>query len=289
MKEFALSSFSDNTVFPFHIMYDRHEDTFPIHRHLDFSELVVVMNGTATHIVDNERFTVKKGDVFVIGKETSHGFTDASAFEICNIMFRSESTFLADMDIKKSPGFHSLFVIEPYLTTVHGFSNRLTLSPDDYLQVYELLKTMNDEYNSDRDGRITMLRSYFSMLTVILSRLNNTESDDARRNIINVANTAAFIERHYTERLTLDELAEMSHYSARHFVRIFTETYHTTPQKYIISLRLKYACNLLRDTELSIEDTALRSGFSDGNYFSRIFKQHIGVTPKQYRKQQREI
>ncbi len=283
MKEFYLDFFTKNENFPFHIMYDKHELSFPIHRHMDFSELVIVMSGTATHIVDNEMFPIKQGDVFVIGKETLHGYTNAVDFKICNIMFRFESFLSADYDIKKAPGFHTLFVLEPYLATIHGFANRLTLTPDDYIKVYDIIHAMMNEYSSDSDGRVTILQSYFMLLTVMLSRLCDIQGEENRRDIINVANTAAYIERHYTEKFTLDELAQMSHYSSRHFVRIFTETYHTTPQKYILSLRLRHACTMLRDSGMSVEDIALQSGFSDGNYFSRIFKKYMNMSPKQYR------
>ncbi|MBQ8781581.1 MAG: AraC family transcriptional regulator [Oscillospiraceae bacterium] len=287
MKDFTLSDFTDNSTFPFHIQYDRHEKSFPIHRHLDFTELVVVMNGSASHIVNNEPYPVRKGDVFVVGRDVSHGFTDASGLEICNIMFRPENAFSENSDIRSMPGFRSLFIITPGHAAIHGYINRLSLAPEDYHRVFELIRTITGEYESSRDGRESMLNSCFTMLAVTLSRLNDPSSDEAKRNIINVANTAAYIERHYTEKLSLEELAEMSHYSARHFVRIFKETYNTTPQKYITSLRLKHACALLRETELSIEDAALQSGFGDGNYFSRIFRSSMGVSPKQYRKNHR--
>ena len=284
MKDFTLSDFTESSTFPFHIQYDRHEKSFPIHRHLDFTELVVVMNGSASHIVNSEIYPVRKGDVFVVGRDVSHGFTDASGFEICNIMFRPENVFSGSEDLKASAGYQSLFIIRQGLHASQGYINRLTLAPEDYHRVFELIRSIDSEYGNHREGRESMLRSCFTMLAVILSRLNDPSSDEAKRNIINVANTAAYIERHYTEKLTLEELAEMSHYSSRHFVRIFKETYNTTPQKYIAQLRLKYACTLLRETEISIEYTALQSGFGDGNYFSRIFRSHMGVSPKQYRK-----
>ena len=287
MKDFTLSDFTESSTFPFHIQYDRHEKTFPIHRHLDFTELVVVMNGSASHIVNNDVYPVQKGDVFVVGRDVSHGFTDAAGFEICNIMFRPENAFSGNDDLKETPGYKSLFIVKPNITAAHGYINRLTLAPEDYHRVFELIRSIDSEYSSMREGRESMLRSCFTMLAVILSRLNDPSSEDAKKNIINVANTAAYIERHYTEKLTLEELAEMSHYSSRHFVRIFKETYNTTPQKYIAQLRLIYACTLLRETELSIEDTALQSGFGDGNYFSRIFRSNMGVSPKQYRKNNR--
>ena len=63
MNNMWLNYFTKDDSFPFFIQYGGHEDTMFIHGHEDFSELVVVMDGTAEHIVENERFRIKKGDV----------------------------------------------------------------------------------------------------------------------------------------------------------------------------------------------------------------------------------
>ncbi len=281
MKEFNLALFALDDNFPFHIMFDKHEDTFPMHRHIDFHELVIVTSGTATHIIDGEMYSLKKGDVFVVGTSAVHGYVHAEDFNMCNIMFRMDSFFKPGSDITKLPSFHALFA--PYLTSIQGFSNRFTLSPGDYIRIYGLIHNIMNEYNSAAEGRRELLRSYFMQLAVTLIRLYGRENSENPKHIMNAAAAAAYIEHHYTEKITVTELAKMSHYSPRHFMRIFSDSYHTTPQKYILSLRLRHACMLLRETDLSIEDTALQSGFGDGNYFSRIFRQHFGITPREYR------
>lgn len=284
MQNLHLNHFAADEKFPFHIMSERHEESVPMHRHLDFHELVIVTGGTATHIVDNEIFSIKKGDVFVIDNGISHGCTDVSDFETCSIMFRFDSFFPDDEDIKASPFFRALFIPDPYTSPARGFSNRFSLAPDDYIKVYGMLLTIMNEYSGGGDGRQTMLRSHFLTLAVTLSRFLGSAAEEGPRKLMSVASTAAYIERHYTEKITLEELAGMSHYSPRHFVRIFEEAYRVTPQKYILSLRLRHACILLRETDISVEDTALQSGFGDGNYFSRVFRRHIGVTPREYRR-----
>ncbi|WP_443663120.1 AraC family transcriptional regulator [Clostridium sp.] len=57
------------------------------------------------------------------------------------------------------------------------------------------------------------------------------------------------MENHYTQELSINELAEISHYSSRHFARLFTETYHTTPLNYILSLRINLPVAYLRKIE----------------------------------------
>ena len=120
----------------------------------------------------------------------------------------------------------------------------------------------------------------------MISRLYNFDNNSEKIDIINIAKSISYIESHYIEDISIDVLAEISHYSLRHFTRIFSETYHTTPLNYILSLRINRACSLLKESRLSILDIAFQCGFSDNNYFSRIFKKRNGLTPKQFRASQ---
>ena len=69
---------------------------------------------------------------------------------------------------------------------------------------------------------------------------------------------------------------------ARHFRRVFREATGTTPQDYLVKLRLGRAMRELRGSDASITDVALASGFSDGNYFSYTFSKQTGLSPSQY-------
>ncbi|MEP3932587.1 helix-turn-helix transcriptional regulator, partial [Rhodopirellula bahusiensis] len=59
------------------------------------------------------------------------------------------------------------------------------------------------------------------------------------------------------------------------------------PIKYLIQVRIQEASRLLRSTDRSITDIAFDVGFSDSNYFSRQFRTHLGLSPREYRKQMR--
>lgn len=278
-----LSFFTNDESFPLFIQYGYHNENLFIHTHQDFSELVIVMNGSANHIVDDEKFHIKKGDVFVISNDTAHGYEDTEDFVICNIMYRSENLLSTDYDIKKNAGFHALFVLEPYFTKERNFKSRLILKPKDFEKIHTLIDIMLSEHQTKTDGWHTFLQANFMTLVVMLSRLYSFGDSSEKMDIINIAKSVSYIESHYTEDISIDELAEISHYSPRHFTRIFTETYHTTPLNYILSLRINRAYSLLKENRLPISDIALQCGFGDNNYFSRIFKKRTGLTPKQFR------
>ncbi|MEK4251304.1 helix-turn-helix transcriptional regulator [Paenibacillus sp. FSL W7-1287] len=92
------------------------------------------------------------------------------------------------------------------------------------------------------------------------------------------------MEDHYLEPITLEHIAHHSDISIRHLNRIFRKYYQTTPNFYLLHLRLEHACMLLKNTHLAITEVSYNSGFNDSNYFTRAFRKKYGMTPKIYRK-----
>lgn len=281
-ESMKLCYFTPDESFPFHIQYGHHDEEMFMHSHEDFSELVIVLNGSSVHIVGDERFEVKKGDVFVMNSGTVHGYEEPKDFRICNIMFRTETFISENYDIRRIAGFHSLFLLEPTYNSKNGFKSRLRLLPSDFADIEQLIKAAVREYTGDSEGRKTMVRSYFLQLAVQLSRLYGTTV--CHKEIEGISNAAAYMETHFTENISISELLNVSHYSQRHFIRLFSATYQTTPQQYLLGIRIRHACSLLREKTFSITEIATRCGFNDSNYFCRIFKKNMGTTPSAYRR-----
>lgn len=275
-----LSFFTNDESFPLFIQFGRHDIPLFVHGHEDFFELVTVLDGSAEHIVDGERSAISKGDVFVIGNGISHGFDSPEDLRICNIMYRPEMLFPGDSDIRQLPGFHALFLLEPYLSSTQHFQSRLRLTPAELARVLPIINAAEQEYTSDHPGRKTMVLSLVRQLAVLLSRLYDCPAKP--REIAGIADAAAFLEAHFNENISVSDAAERSHYSQRHFIRLFTSVYGVTPQKYLLNVRLRHASALLRDSSLSVTETALRCGFSDSNYFSRIFRKYTGSSPSDF-------
>ncbi|HWT75369.1 MAG TPA: helix-turn-helix domain-containing protein [Mobilitalea sp.] len=285
METMYLRYFTEDVSYPFYIQYGFHDNDVFMHTHADFSELVIVLNGTAMHKVDNESYFIKKGDVFVISNNTAHGYVNTNDFRICNIMYHPENLLSSDYDIRKLAGFHALFVIEPYLTMERSFQSRLKLQLADFEQVSGIISSMVHEYDKKTDGWKTMLNAHFMMLVVLLSRTYSLPASNDKSDVINIAKSVSYMENNYTEDIAIEKLAAQSNISTRHFTRIFHATYQTTPGNYLLLLRMEHACRLLKNTSYSISEIAFQSGFNDSNYFSRQFRQHFNISPKVYRNQ----
>ena len=88
----------------------------------------------------------------------------------------------------------------------------------------------------------------------------------------------------YTRPLTLNELAGVAGLAPNYFLRMFHALFGQTPHQYLTSLRLERACHLLRSTEKPITEICYAVGYSSPGSFSTLFRQHIGLSPRQYRK-----
>lgn len=283
MISFQLDNFTSDENYPFFIQYGRHDTDLYMHSHADYTELVIVISGTAIHKVDTESYFIKKGDVFVISNDTTHGYENTNDFRICNIMYQPEKLQSFHSDIRKLLGFHALFMIEPYFTKEHSFQSRLQLKFADFEQVNSILSCMNQEYEQKADGWKPMIDAQFMTLVVFLSRAYSTPDANVKSNILNIAKSVSYIENNYTDTISLEQLALQSNLSVRHFTRIFRATYQTTPSNYILLLRLQHAYLLLKNTKHSISEIAFQSGFNNSNYFTRQFRKNYHMTPKEYR------
>lgn len=100
-------------------------------------------------------------------------------------------------------------------------------------------------------------------------------------------NILDYINKHYSENLQLKELASKFYLNASYCCELFKKTTGKKFSEYLIDLRLKKACELLLDTDLTIQEISILTGYSDYYYFNRGFKKNFGVTPAQYKKSKR--
>ena len=84
--------------------------------------------------------------------------------------------------------------------------------------------------------------------------------------------------------ITLEELAAASNMCDSYFQRLFKEKYGVSPKKYIIQLKINHACDMLRLGRYTVTQIAELSGFSDVYFFSRQFKEYVGIAPTQFAK-----
>lgn len=110
---------------------------------------------------------------------------------------------------------------------------------------------------------------------------NLTKQSQANVNL--AISITKYMHNHYSENITLQEIAKEMHVSPRHITRVFEACFGTTFSKTLSVLRLNYAKNYLYKTDYSIEKIATLVGFSSSRTLLRLFKEIEGITTTQYR------
>ena len=137
--------------------------------------------------------------------------------------------------------------------------------------------------NSDFQTEINSARLIVDILSILLQDI--TESREEKYpGRLKMTEVKKYLDEHYTEKFSLDELSERFFISKYHLSREFHLYYGTTLNQYVISRRLTRAKKLLRFSVLTLDEIARSCGFYDASYLNRQFKNSEGITASEFRK-----
>jgi len=269
------------------------QPVFPLHAH-EFSELVIILQGTALHCVQGpadrhhpkplQTFPVRRGDTFVIAPGTHHQYQDMHNLVLANLLFDPAALQMHEWDIRALPGFHALFALEPAYRHQHQFRSRLQLNDRALSEAHAQLLALRDEIETRAPGYRVMAVGRFMQLVVTLSRLYTRQPGTESMDLLRIGDAIAHLETHFTESVTLSQLARKAHLSPRQFQRVFHACIGRSPIEHLLHIRLQHACDLLRTTRKPVTEIAYDCGFSDSNYFARVFRARYDQSPSSFRK-----
>ena len=172
---------------------------------------------------------------------------------------------------------------EDFLKSYNLYDKRIiTLSPNiQYRRIYSLLRVTLDK----REKHFTDLCAvYLQELLLTVSRdmhkaSSNQNMPDELKHILN------YIEEHYYEDITIDELSKIGLMNKLKLTRYFNEYLKCPPKKYLFNYRINKAKTLLLQTNHKVNEIAFSVGYSNPLYFSTIFRQETGLSPREFREQ----
>lgn len=160
---------------------------------------------------------------------------------------------------------------------------------EDVPELSKLVQMILDEMREKKDLYRESVRGMALTLLIMIARLNSEmtmpEGIRHKNGFDQVRPALEYIRENYALLMKIAEIAAVCHMSESHFRRLFEENISMTPVEYLNQLRVKKACDLIKKTGYSMEEIAVKVGFTTTSTFNRNFKRITGTSPYQWKKQ----
>lgn len=133
------------------------------------------------------------------------------------------------------------------------------------------------------EAAVAMTGEMYSLLAVFMHYAEHEEKEKAIQ-LTYAEKAESYIETNYSYPITVEEIASYVGISRSHLFRSFQNYMNRSPKEYLTEYRIKQACRLLRETDLSVSAIAYSVGFENNLYFSKAFRKQKGESPSEYRK-----
>ena len=271
------------------IPYTYYWNTFPgkwpfvePHFHPQF-EINYMAGGAMSFSLNDETFLGKEGDIILIQPNTIHSITrpkDATGLN-------SYHTFIFNSDFLCGAlgEFCYTEILKPI---VHGQTNiscAITKSHPYYNEIRTALENILSATNR-RDPLLTLMikGELLHLFYYVLEYKYYEKTTVSNQSIQDLQQVLVYINKHFDQKITLDQLSKIAHLSPGRFTIKFKQIMGISAVTYINQVRLKKACQLLTDTTESVLNIATLCGFNNISHFNVQFKRNVGIAPYQYRK-----
>ncbi|MFI3201980.1 MAG: AraC family transcriptional regulator [Eubacteriales bacterium] len=245
------------------------------HQH-DFTEIAVILSGKARYCVGDEEVTIEAGDILIFNPKVAHRCILSEEEKQSVTIF-----FIGFTDVK-------LQDYEKNHIPLSEVGNRVHTSGELKEKIFKICLAMELENEKWQIGRYFMLQSYLLQILMIVLREESTPIEDPiekfafestnKKYVVNQIVT--YMDHHYMEKISLEQIAENMYLSPFYISRIFKSELGEAPITYLINKRLEKAKNMLEtDLDMSVQNAAVCVGYQDVYYFSRLFKKKYGYAP----------
>ena len=279
-EHYKLLTHVDEKKIPLGVTYRTSHSRCLFHDH-NYSEIVLILSGTTTHLFEGKRVTVKPGDVLLLHPDNLHAYDDVDDMVLVNILYDTQKLYLPVVDGYRLPMYRT-FVPENIRNVKCCAEPIMHLEGENMEVVCNLIKRMHDELKKDLPGSQLCSLALLIELIVTLCRLHK-DTEKPYEIPSQIGEILNYIKKHYNEDIKIDELAKKIGMSRRNFFLIFKKITGLTPIQYLIRIRIANAAEKLLHSNKSITEIANECGFSDSNYFCRKFHEINKYSPRQFR------
>ena len=258
------------------------------HWHYEF-QLTYVVRGTISVFFNQQTIDLQEGQGIYINPEVLHMIRDR---------YDSDAMFISlDVSPKLLTSFPNSVFERSYVKPVFCSSaaDAVILDPGVFRQkkILDEAMSIEQDYKSRSFGwELAVSSSLYAIWKELVCHLHESlaehdapAADGARmRRNQRIKEILSYIREHFTEKITLDEIAKHLHLSTNECCRFFKKNMNCTLFEYITEYRLSKSMELLEHTDLPVSQIAYESGFGSSSYFIEKFRKNVGMTPAAFRK-----
>lgn len=249
-----------------------------IHWH-DEVEIIVIKKGEGIVSVDLTKYHVKAGDVVFVMSGQLHSISQYqnSSMEYENIIFNPTMLKASDDDLCWEK------YISPIVNGTAPVPVVVTADNEIYTAFSHSINDIDTLCDKKPEGYQLAVKGNLFLMFYQLTTADLSDTATKRKQLDKIKVVLSYVEEHFSENMTIEQMAELCFYSKSYFMKFFKESMGVSFVAYLNDYRLEVAARLLRSSNDNIIDIASRCGFDNLSYFNRSFKKKYGITPGKYR------
>ena len=242
------------------------------------AEILWIQRGELRLKIQEKDYIGKAGDIIYINPRELHGMQSQTP-DCTYLAFLFPLSWLQFAQMDEAA--------EMYLNPLaEGNAQVITQLPSSVAgRTSIMFQEIYDEYcNSSGNWlmiKANLLRFYACLFQNNLI-IHRRQEDSAQMRLL--LEIARYMQTHYQEKLSLEELGQVFHMSPKYFSSFFQKHFSRNLTEYVTSIRIECAKKILVESDADMELVSQQAGFSSSSYFIRIFRKSLGLTPGQYRK-----
>ena len=258
--------------------------SMPEYHYHNFYELYYLVQGERYYFIKNETYHVEKGSFVLVDKYDVHITTAPADYGYERILIHFTDGFLEGIEnvIKE------LHLLDSFKK---GFPI-IKLNVQEQQFAENVLNSILTEYEEKKKGYEQCIRAQLLHLLIYLSRrtagVKRAEADYMSSSHKTISEIAGFINSHFDDEITLEELSGKFHISPHYISRIFKKFSGISFVDYLNNVRIKEAQKLMMSTKMNMQQICEAVGYKSYTHFAREYKKITGMSPLQYKKENKE-
>ena len=249
----------------------------------EFTEIVIIKSGSGRQLYNGVSLPVCAGEVYVIPVGCTHAWQETNELSLVNVMVSSFESIELLKKLKDHPGFLPFFNLEPKLRNQQKGRGRLALSSESFNEVNRVLDRLELAFQAESPYSATLVTIQFLNLVHIFCDAYLIAKGKTYKMTLRIDKAIGYLRNNWKQEPSVQKLSEMVHVSESTFYRLFRSATGLTPVQYVNKFRIEHACELLKQSDMNMNEIAKELGFSESNYFARIFRSLKKMSPREYR------